>query len=123
MANTVEIEPGIFIRKEKDTLYLKLPMESRERILGKINEKERIFETYRKKSHVFLQNEGVGFCYMLLAKATLFDAILLKMGNNSYKIPLEFILLNSGSFAYFKKQGFEKQIFVKLEHLQQFKIN
>ncbi|MBK7362665.1 MAG: hypothetical protein IPJ01_10255 [Micavibrio sp.] len=43
------------------------------------------------------------------------------MGNEWSNIPVKFILEN-GKFLFFKEQGFEKQIFVSLEQLAEFKI-
>lgn len=66
---------------------------------------------------------GWGFCHYVLNNQNSIDFIRLSddMGNEWSNIPVKFILEN-GKFLFFKEQGFEKQIFVSLEQLAEFKI-
>ena len=102
-------------------VVLKLNTEIRSRLLGYINIKSKSIKIIRKKEvHLLYKNNSYGFNHTLLADAKTFDKILLKDELNSWKIPTKFILEN-GKFLFFKEQGFEKQIFVSLEQLNQFK--
>ena len=49
-----------------------------------------------------------------------FNTIRLQDEFNRWTIPLQYILEN-GEFLFFKEQGFEKQIFISLNKIEQFK--
>ena len=102
-------------------VLLKLNSELRSRLLGYVNIKSKSIKIIRKKEvHLLYKNNSYGFNHTLLADAKTFDKILLKDELNAWKIPTQFILDN-GKFLFFKEQGFERQIFVSLEQLNQFK--
>lgn len=102
-------------------VLLKLNSEIRSRLLGYINIKSKSIKIIRKKEvHLLQKNNSYGFNHTLLLDAKRFDKILLKDEINSWKIPTQFILDN-GKFLFFKEQGFEKQIFISIEQLNQFK--
>ena len=102
-------------------VLLKLNSELRSRLLGYVNIKSKSIKIIRKKEvHLLYKNNSYGFNHTLLADAKTFDKILLKDELNSWKIPTQFILDN-GKFLFFKEQGFERQIFISLEQLNQFK--
>ena len=102
-------------------VLLKLNSELRSRLLGYVNIKSKSIKIIRKKEvHLLYKNNSYGFNHTLLADAKTFDKILLKDEVNAWKIPTQFILDN-GKFLFFKEQGFERQIFVSLEQLNQFK--
>jgi len=102
-------------------VLLKLNSELRSRLLGYVNIKSKSIKIIRKKEvHLLYKNNSYGFNHTLLADAKTFDKILLKDEVNAWKIPTKFILEN-GKFLFFKEQGFERQIFVSLEQLNQFK--
>jgi len=102
-------------------VLLKLNTELRSRLLGYVNIKSKSIKIIRKKEvHLLYKNNSYGFNHTLLADAKTFDKILLKDEVNAWKIPTKFILEN-GKFLFFKEQGFERQIFVSLEQLNQFK--
>jgi len=102
-------------------VLLKLNSEIRSRLLGYINIKSKSIKIIRKKEvHMLQKNNSYGFNYTLLNDAKTFNKILLKDELNAWKIPTQFILDN-GKFLFFKEQGFEKQIFISIEQLNQFK--
>ena len=102
-------------------VLLKLNSEIRSRLLGYINIKSKSIKIIRKKEvHLLQKNNSYGFNHTLLLDAKRFDKILLKDEINSWNIPTQFILDN-GKFLFFKEQGFEKQIFISIEQLNQFK--
>jgi hypothetical protein len=102
-------------------VLLKLNSEIRSRLLGYINIKSKSIKIIRKKEvHLLQKNNSYGFNHTLLNDAKTFNKILLKDELNAWKIPTQFILDN-GKFLFFKEQGFEKQIFISIEQLNQFK--
>jgi hypothetical protein len=102
-------------------VLLKLNTELKSRLLGYVNIKSKSIKIIRKKEvHLLYKNNSYGFNHTLLADAKMFNKILLKDEFNSWSIPTQFILDN-GKFLFFKEQGFEKQIFVSIEQLNQFK--
>ena len=64
--------------------------------------------------------DGYGFNHKLIADSKLFDTVRLTDDFSEWKIPKKFILDN-GMFLNFKGQGFEVQIFVTLNQIEQFK--
>ena len=102
-------------------VLLKLNTELRSRLLGYVNIKSKSIKIIRKKElHLLRKNNSYGFNHTLLSDAKTFDKILLKDELNAWKIPTQFILDN-GKFLFFKEQGFERQIFISMEQLNQFK--
>ena len=102
-------------------VLLKLNTELRSRLLGYVNIKSKSIKIIRKKElHLMHINNSYGFNHTLLSDAKTFDKILLKDELNAWNIPTQFILEN-GKFLFFKEQGFERQIFISLEQINQFK--
>lgn len=106
-------------------LFIKLKSERSKRMIGFININTKTFHVSRSRSlHLFRKLNAYGFCYNILAEAKSFDKIRLKDEVGEWLIPLEFILdkTNQNQFLHFKgKGGFELQIFVPLESIEQFK--
>lgn len=102
-------------------LSLKLAAERRYRNLGFINIATKALHVRRDTGkHLMRAINGYGFNYKLLADAKKFDKIRLKDTNSEWVIPREFIL-SKGAFLHFLGQGFEKQIFIALDAIQEFK--
>lgn len=103
------------------TVSLKLVAEKRYRRLGVINPKARSIDI-KRDSHLHLMHKinGYGFNFKLLDEAKLFDTIRLKDENSEWVIPKQFILQN-GKYLNFAQQGFELQIFITLQQVEQFK--
>lgn len=119
--NKLQDEAGNkIIVEQSGKLFLKLNTEKNKRLLGQIMP-ARVFKVVRdRERHLFLKNRSYGFNYHILSNAKKFDTILLSDQFEVWKIPITFILEN-GQFLFFKQQGFEKQIFITLEQLKQFK--
>ncbi len=98
-------------------LLLKLASETRHRQVGVINEKQRILTVYREPYHLHRISNSYGFNYQLLDEAKKFDFVRIIAADAEYKIPRT-ELLAKGNFLFFKEQGFERQIFVKLDELK-----
>jgi len=99
-------------------LSLKLVSERNKfRRIGTINLEQRVLDIRRKRGrHLFNMNESYGFNYKLLSEAKLFDTVRLSDEHQIWKFPKQFVIDN-GSFLHFKKEGFERQIFVTLQQL------
>lgn len=107
---------------DKINLFLKLKSEPKDRLMGTVYKKKRVFFCVRKPSkHVFKTGgKAIAFNEILL-DANTFDFIHLKLGRTDYsRIPLCY-LREHGSYRFFKQQGFELQKFYTLRELAQFK--
>lgn len=100
---------------------LKLLSEKKSRLIGIINKATKSIAIERKRSqHLLIKANAYGFNYNLLHSAKQFNTIRLQDEFNRWTIPLQYILEN-GEFLFFKEQGFEKQIFISLNKIEQFK--
>ena len=100
---------------------LKLISEKTYRTIGTINKSTKAIRIVRKKSmHLLNKANAYGFNYNFLSSAKQFNIVNLEDEYSRWKIPVEFILTN-GEFLFFKEQGFEKQIFITLQKIEQFK--
>lgn len=105
-------------------ISLKLVAEKRPRKIGTINIAQKTIDMERvRNKHLFRKSNSYGFNHNLLKKTLLFDKVRLRDDQNEWLIPKDFILEN-GHFLNFKNQGgFELQIFLPLEMMEQFKRN
>ena len=102
------------------SISLKLSSEKKDRILGLVNKSERTFQVNRiREKHLLKRNNSYGFNYYVIKNAKTFDKIYLIDDISSWMIPVSFIL-EHGSFLQFQQQGFELQIFIPLDKIEQF---
>lgn len=102
-------------------VQLKLVKETRKRKLGNINIKTKTLYVKRiKERHLHRKSNAYGFNYNFLEGAKRFTKVRLEDNYSEWLIPVEDIL-QKGIFLHFLEQGFEKQIFVKLDVLEQYK--
>ena len=102
-------------------LTLKLVSETRFRKLGIVNLAQKSFEVKRKREkHLFRKLYSYGFNSKLLHDAKMFNTVRLSDETCRWTIPVSFILEN-GTYLNFKGQGFETQIFINLDKIEQFK--
>lgn len=102
-------------------LKLKLKSEKRTRRLGVINLGQKTIEIKRDSTkHLFKKNRSYGFNYQVLNDGKKFDNVRLKDEANEWLIPKSYILDN-GKFLFFKEEGFERQVFVTLAEIEQFR--
>lgn len=100
---------------------LKLSNEKTYRLLGVINKATKSIRMTRKRSmHLLIKAQTYGFNYDLLSSAKQFKTVRLEDEFEKWTVPVEYIL-KEGSFLFFKNQGFERQIFITLQQLKQFK--
>lgn len=102
-------------------VYLKLKAESKKRKVGIINFATRTLYVKRNSAkHLFRKDGSYGFNHKLLSETKRFDSVRLQDENSEWLIPVSFILDN-GSFLHFKGDGFERQIFIQLNKIDDFK--
>lgn len=104
--------------KTRVRIYLKLRDHKRKRDLGYIDKKTRTLHVRRNRErHLHYKANAYGFNYLLLAKATLFDTVVITDDLGRYKIPRQAVI-EGGRFLFFLDQGFERQIFYPVDQLQ-----
>lgn len=105
------------------TIYLKLASDKRFRELGKVCLKERTLEIVRsKQAHLFKKNESYGFNEALIKNAQKFDKVKLTDDDGTYLFPKS-LILTKGSYLHFKSEGFERQLFLPLKEIREYKID
>lgn len=93
------------------------------RRIGTVTRSTNTLDVVRKRDkHLHIKSNSYGFNYSVISKKTGIDWVRVSDDTGCYwKIPTKYILEN-GKFLFFLKQGFEKQIFLSLEKMEQFKI-
>jgi hypothetical protein len=106
-----------------DQIKLHLVSEKSARVIAKIDEENKLLEVRRlSKKHLFIKGNAYGFNDSLLRTATKFDKVKLIIDNKEeYLIPLE-IIKEKGKYLFFNQQGFELQIFISLNDLENYKL-
>jgi len=105
-------------------LFLKLKSETRKRKIGFINTNTRTLYVERvREKHLFRKLNAYGFCYQIIKDAKQFNEVRLKDDYFEWLIPTAFILdKENAKFLNFKGSGgFELQVFISLDLLEQFK--
>lgn len=106
--------------------YLHLAIEKNPRLIGEVDRSTKIMFMRRDwAKHYHFAMRAFGFNYIVLKESQQFDKILLqiKKAEDYYEyflIPKKFIL-DCGQVKEFNKTGFEIQIFLRSEYLEQFK--
>jgi hypothetical protein len=125
--NTALVEDSfgnaIIVRRGGNTLRLsiRLSKSPKERKIGEIDMPTRTLTVTRNRAkHLLQKGNAYGLNHKLIAEATRFDTVRIVDDFGRWDIPREYILEN-GKFLLFAKQGFELQIFISLEQIQQFK--
>lgn len=103
-------------------LFLKLVSEPKSRNIGTINPARKVLEVKRTRAlHLFRKNDSYGFNHKLLSDSKLFENVRLMDDHGEWLIPKQYILDN-GSFLHFLAHGgFELQIFLPLDKMNDFK--
>jgi hypothetical protein len=105
-------------------LSLKLKEETRRRMIGFINTNTKVMYMARKRGkHLFRKMNAYGFCYRILADGKTFDKVRLKDETGEWLIPVNFLLdKENAKFLHFRGSGgFELQVFLSLDILEQFR--
>ena len=106
------------------TIALKLNDENHHRSIGTIRFIELEFHVIRQRSkHLLIKAQSYGFNHYILDNAKLFDTVVIQDEYSTWRIPRA-IMLEQGKFMHFKNNGgFELQIFVSLELLNEYQIS
>jgi hypothetical protein len=116
----------IIVIKEDNILklYIALKSENRRRSVGFINTNTKVLHITRcRPRHLFRKLNAYGFSYQIIKDAKKFNKIRLKDEKAEWLIPTSFILdKNNSDFLHFKGNGgFELQVFLPLDKIEQFK--
>lgn len=100
-------------------VFLKLAKETKKRRLGYIDRGKRIFMVRRKRAtHLFRKINSYGFNHHLISKAKSFDKISLRDEFGEYEFSVSKVMEHGKTHLHFKQQGFELQIFLPLEIIE-----
>lgn len=112
----------VFNNGKRVKVRLKLVKETKSRNIGVINLQRKILEVKRNRvRHLFNKTNSYGFNHKLLADAKLFDKVRLTDEFEEWLIPKEFILKNGSFLNFLNKGGFELQIFIPIDSLNEFR--
>ena len=90
--------------------------------IGVINLHEKwLFVKRVRSEHLHKKSNSYGLNHHILANATKFDHVKITDDFGTYLIPLQTVL-DEGKFLHFKKQGFERQLFLDLDLIRKYKI-
>lgn len=107
-------------------IFLKIDADNKIRRIGRVTKSTRTIEMRREMhKHLFRKGDAYGMNDYVLRYQTSFDWVRLSddMGNH-WKIPVSFILdEKNGFYLEFLGIGFEKQKFISLRELEQFRVH
>lgn len=90
------------------------------RTLGVIDKHSRVMTVRRKRAaHLHKKSNSYGFNHYVLTNAKTFDRVEIVDDFGMYVVPVD-VLLSNGKILYFKQNGFERQVFVPIETIQQY---
>lgn len=125
MAAITSKEGHRFEVDEKDGfLYITLHLNGsrKGRNIGRVRLADRILEiTRNREKHLLKKARAYGFNEYVMRTAKTFDTIELQDDYGTYVFPRQ-LILDRGSYLYFKEEGFEKQLFLPLFLIQSFKV-
>lgn len=118
MKEIVDTDGNIIIfNANDDKLYLKLRQRNEKRFIGWYEQETSTFHTKRTELHVFKSFNGFGFNYNLIKNAK-FKFVAVHYEGDIYFITTEDI--KKGEVLSYKKEGYELQIFAKLDSFYKF---
>ena len=118
--NSIVDASGNTILNEDGMLVLKLKSESKGRTIGNIKG-DTLHVLRSRTKHLLEANKFYGFNHFIISRAKQFDKVMIMDDEGAYLINNDDIL-EQGTFLWFNKQGFEKQIFVTLADLEKYKL-
>lgn len=125
MAAITNKEGHRFEADEKDGfLYITLHLNGsrKGRNIGRVRLADRVLEiTRNREKHLLKKARAYGFNEYVIRTAKTFDKIELQDDYGTYVFPRQ-LILDNGSYLYFKEEGFEKQLFLPLFLIQSFKV-
>ena len=120
----IKDKAGNTLYRSGNNIMLDLVKEDRRRKIGTLAEDDTLVIMRRNpEKHLLRVANAYGFCYEFLATAKKVKVVrILILGTKDFYHINVSDLLAIGDFLFFKKQGFEKQIFVTLEQLEKYGI-
>lgn len=109
----------LYVKGKK--IFLKLSSEIRPREIATFSDSQKLIYMIRQPEHLHRKSNSYGFNHELIKTSVSSTHILLTCPEGVFKIPLKFIEDN-GNYLFFKQQGFEKQLFLPVELLADFKV-
>tara|TARA_R110000787_G_scaffold44415_9_gene109037 strand:+ start:3657 stop:4070 length:414 start_codon:yes stop_codon:yes gene_type:complete len=115
--NLIIMRKGKFI-----SLFLKLKSETSKRKIGKINVDTKVLHIERnRKRHLFRKLNAYGICFQIIEDGKLFDKVRIKDDFSEWLVPKSWILENKIILNFQGKGGFELQVFLPLDKIEEFK--
>ena len=106
------------------TIMLKIKGDTKIRKIGTIDKAQRVLYINRKRNaHLFMKTNSYGFNDYVMRTGTTFDKVHISDEHDSWIIPVMDILNKGRKYLHFKQQGFELQLFLSLEEMEQYKAN
>lgn len=102
-------------------VMLKLASEAHSRHLATIDIKNKSLMVIRGAKHLLRKADSYGFNYEMLTTAKKCNKVKLLSAEGLFDIPIE-IILQKGSFLWFKTEGFERQIFLPRSVIKNFAV-
>lgn len=125
MASITSKEGHRFEAEEKDGfLYITLHLHGsrKGRNIGRVRLADRTLEVMRnREKHLMKKGKSYGFNEYVLRTAKTFDKIELQDDYGTYVFPRQ-LVLDRGSYLHFKEEGFERQLFLPLHIITNFKV-
>lgn len=109
---------GNILYVKKNKIYIYIAAEERHRLIASINIKKKYLSITRKSTHLHKKTHSYGFNECVIRSANICKNVVLNCPEGKFTISIEEIIKNAG-YLHFKKQGFEKQIFLPLSYIQQ----
>jgi len=109
--------------KRRISVYLRLASERHRRLIGHIDPKYLTLHIERELSkHLLKKANAFGINNTLLQKSKTFNYICLhETDTDQIYIFDKQWAIDNGTYLFFKQEGFEKQIFLNRDHLQQWR--
>lgn len=109
--------------KRRISIYLRLASERHRRLIGHIDPKTLTLHVERElDKHLLKKANAFGINNTLLQKSTTFNYVCLhETDTNRVYVFEKQWAIDNGTYLFFKQEGFEKQIFLNRDLLQQFR--
>jgi len=99
--------------------------DGKRRWIGDIDRYNKTFKKDKRNTYIFKKTAEFGFPYELLSyliENEWIDTIEITLGNVQYTLPVDKDTLKEANFRYFKKKGYEKQVFIPISKFNVEKI-
>jgi len=107
------------------SFHLKLVSEDRFRLLGYLDVEKSTFYCKRKSSkHLHIKSNSYGFNWEIINEPQLYiKHIALRIDDEDLYIFPKSLINTYGTFLNFKQQGFELQRFIRMDLIEQYKVD